>query len=64
MHSLSLKRVRGRLMNIHEFRNMLIRVSYAVETQRTYNALKRTRNANSQDKYMSFSVSTPNFIGI
>ena len=27
-------------MNIHEFRNTLIRVSYAIETQRTYNALE------------------------
>ena len=27
-------------MNIHEFRNMLIRVSYAVETLRTHNALE------------------------
>ena len=27
-HILSLKRVRGLLMNIHEFRNTLIRVSY------------------------------------
>ena len=29
-HILSLKRVRGLLMNIHEFRNTLIRVSYAI----------------------------------
>ena len=27
-------------MNIHEFRNTLIRVSYAILTQRTYNALE------------------------
>ena len=27
-------------MNIHEFRNTLIRVSYAVETQGTYNVLE------------------------
>ena len=27
-------------MNIHEFRNTLIRVSYAIQTQRTYNALE------------------------
>ena len=39
-HILSLKRVWGLLMNIHEFRNTLIRVSYAIETQRTYNALE------------------------
>ena len=39
-HILSLKRVRGLLMNIHEFRNTLIRVSYAILTQRTYNALE------------------------
>ena len=39
-HNLSLKRVRGLLMNIHEFRNTLIRVSYAIKTQRTYNALE------------------------
>ena len=39
-HSLSLKRVRGLLMNIHEFQNTLIRVSYAILTQRTYNALE------------------------
>ena len=29
-HILSLKRVGGLLMNIHEFRNTLIRVSYAI----------------------------------
>ena len=29
-HILSLKRVRGLLMNIYEFRNTLIRVSYAI----------------------------------
>ena len=29
-HILSLERVRGLLMNIHEFRNTLIRVSYAI----------------------------------
>ena len=40
MHILSLKRIWGRLMNIHEFRNTLIRVSYAAETQLTYNALE------------------------
>ena len=39
-HILSLKRVRGLLMNIHEFRNTLIRVLYAILTQRTYNALE------------------------
>ena len=39
-HILSLKRVRGLLMSIHEFRNTLIRVSYAIKTQRTYNALE------------------------
>ena len=27
-------------MNIHEFRNKLIRVSYAVETQDAYNVLE------------------------
>ena len=27
-------------MNIHEFRNALIRVSHAIKTQRTYNALE------------------------
>ena len=27
-------------MNIHEFRNTLIRVSYTIYTQRTYNALE------------------------
>ena len=27
-------------MNIHEFRNTLIRVPYAISTQRTYNALE------------------------
>ena len=27
-------------MNIHEFRNTSIRVSYAIKTQRTYNALE------------------------
>ena len=27
-------------MNIHEFRNTLIRVSYAIKIQRTYNALE------------------------
>ena len=39
-HILSLKRVGGLLMNIHEFRNTLIRVSIAIKTQRTYNALE------------------------
>ena len=49
--------VRGLLMNVHEFRNTLICVLYAIQTQRTYNARwKRTLNANSQDKYVSSSV--------
>ena len=39
-HILSFKRVRGLLMNIHQFRNTLIRVSYAIKTQGTYNALE------------------------
>ena len=37
---LSLKRVRGLLMNIHEFRNTLIRISFAIQTQRKYNKLE------------------------
>ena len=40
MHSLSLKRVKGLLLNILELRNTLIRVSYAIQTQRMYNALE------------------------
>ena len=39
-HILSLKRVGGLLMNIHEFRHTLIRVSNAIQTQRTYTALE------------------------
>ena len=39
-HILSLNNVWGRLMNIDEFWNTFIRVSYAAETQRTHNALK------------------------
>ena len=47
-------------MNILEFRNTLIRVSYgmyAIYTQRTYIARwKRTRCANPQVKYASGSI--------
>ena len=44
-------------MNIHEFRNTLICVSYAIKTQRTYNALEtHMKRANSQDKFAGGSV--------
>ena len=39
-HILTLKRIRGLLINIHEFQHTLIRVSYAISTQRTYNTLE------------------------
>ena len=64
MHCISLKCVKGRLMNIHEVRNTLIRVNSTHVQRALETHTKRNRNANSQDKYVRFSVSTPNFIGI